>query len=151
MDMSERIELAKKKAELEYQEKLIKSQASDIDVRDFFSDEELMRLLNSETVFKGNIVDMSKHQRYKKLATAAKWMDANSIEVINIDIEKPTPSRPNVIVSLKLRRLCSLRGQELKVFSLMSALADSVYLSSIKDDSVKITFGVEKVWTESVD
>ena len=151
MDMSERIELAKKKAEQEYQKKLIKSQASDIDVRDFFSDEELMRLLNSEMEFKGNVVDISKHQRYKKLATAAKWMDANSIEVINIEVEKPTPSRPNVIVSMKLRHLCSFRGQELKVFTLMSALADSVYLSAIKEDGVKITFGVEKVWMESAD
>ena len=148
MDMSERIEQAKRKAEQEYTEKLHRSQESDIDVRDFFSDEELMRILESESIFHGNVADLTKLQRFEKLATAAKWMEANSIEVSGSEIEKPTQGRPNVVVSMTVRRLCSFRGKELGIITLMHALSDSVFVSSIKEEGTKFSFGVEKVWQE---
>ena len=150
MDMSERIEQAKRKAEQEYTEKLHRSQESDIDVRDFFSDEELMRILESESIFHGNVADLTKLQRFEKLATAAKWMEANSIEVTGVEIEKPTPGRPNVVVSMTVNRLCSFRGKELGVMTLMHALSDTVFLSSIKDEGTKFSFGLESVWQEGM-
>ena len=54
----ERVEQAKKKAEEEYQEKLERSKQSDVDVRDFFDDEELDRILSDNEFFNGRVADL---------------------------------------------------------------------------------------------
>ena len=86
----ERIEQAKKKAEEEYQEKLERSKQSDVDVRDFFDDEELDRILSDNEFFNGRVANLSKMQRYEKLKLAAQWMNDHSMEVVCIDIDKPS-------------------------------------------------------------
>ena len=48
MDLTARIAQAKEKAEAEYQEKIKQSREADVDVRDFFSDEELDRILTDK-------------------------------------------------------------------------------------------------------
>lgn len=148
MDMKERIEAAKAKAEAEYTAKLEASRASDIDVRDFFTAEELDSILSGNGFFNGKIADLSKVQRHEKLSLAAKWMQAHSMEVTALDIEPVSRSRPNAIITLDIRRLASLRGKELQVFTMMAALADSLYISGIKDGVIRFTFTVEAVWSE---
>ena len=146
MTFGDRVEQAKKKAEQEYNEKQKRSKSSKIDVRDIITSEELDRILSSGEFFNGQIVDLTKAQRYEKLKTAAYWMHAHSMEVVSVSAEKPTSSSPNVVVTLELRRLSSLRGRELKIFTVMTALADTMFLSSIKDDVIRISFGMEDVW-----
>lgn len=142
----ERIEQAKKKAEEEYQEKLERSKQSDVDVRDFFDDEELDRILSDNEFFNGRVADLPKMQRYEKLKLAAQWMNDHSMEVVCVDIDKPSQPRPNVVVSMELRRLSSLRGRELKIFSAMNVLADTVFLSGLKDEAIRFSFGIESLW-----
>lgn len=148
MTFGDRVEQAKKKTEQEYNEKQERSKSSKIDVRDIITSEELDRILSSGEFFNGQIVDLTKAQRYEKLKTAAYWMHAHSMEVVSVSAEKPTSSSPNVVVTLELRRLSSLRGRELKIFTVMTALADTMFLSSIKDDVIRISFGMEDVWNE---
>lgn len=145
-DMGKKIEQAKAKAEAAYQEKLEKSRASDIDVRDFFTDEELDRILSDNEFFSGKIADLTAVQRYEKVKQAALWLDANSLEVVKVDIEPISRTRPNVTISIEIRRLASLRGKELRVFSAMSILSDTVFLSGVKDATIRFTFGLEGVW-----
>lgn len=144
--MGQLIEQAKEKAEREYQEKLEKSRASDVDVRDFFSDEELNRILSDNEFFQGKVADLTVMQRYEKAVMAARWLEAHSMEIVGLDVEKVTPKQPNAIICLDIRRLASLRGMELKVFTALTALADSVFLSGIKDAHIRFTFGIEGVW-----
>ena len=146
MDIKERIEAAKAKAEAEYNAKLEASRASNIDVRDFFTAEELDSILSGNGFFNGKIADLSKVQRHEKLSLAARWMQAHSMEVTALDIEPVSRSRPNAIITLDIRRLASLRGEELRVFTMMTALADSMYISGIKGGVIRFTFSVEKVW-----
>lgn len=146
MNMKERIEAAKAKAEAEYEAKLEASRACDVDVRDFFTDEELDAILSGNDFFKGRIADLTRVQRHEKLSLAARWMQAHSMEVVALDIEPVSQSRPNAILTMDIRRLASLRGEELRVFTMMSALADSMYISGIKDDVIRFSFCVEKVW-----
>ena len=148
MTMKERIEAAKAKAEAEYTAKLEASRASDIDVRDFFTPEELDSILSGNGFFNGRVADLSKVQRHEKLSLAARWMQAHSMEVTALDIEPVSRSRPNAIITLDIRRLASLRGEELQVFTFMSALADNLYISGIKDGVIRFTFTVEAVWSE---
>lgn len=143
MNMDKRIAQAKIKAETEYEEKLQKSRACDVDVRDFFSDEELDRILSDNEFFSGKIADLSAVQRYEKVKQAAMWLEANSLEVVKTDIEPISKTQPNVTISIEIRRLASLRGKELRVFSAMSILADTVFLSGIKDSTIRFTFGLE--------
>ena len=56
--------------------------------------------------------------------------------------------RPNAIIAMDIRRHASLRDKELRVFTAMTALADSVFLSGIKDSTIRFTFGVEGIWKE---
>ena len=147
-NMGDRIKAAAKKAEEEYAAKVEKSRASDVDVRDFFTDEELEKLLSGNEVFNGHVADLSKMERYKRAVTAARWLEANSIEVVGLDIEGTSKSRPNAIIALDIRRLASLRGKELRVFTGLTALADTVFLSGIKDSTIRFTFGVEGIWQE---
>ena len=146
MDIKERIEAAKAKAEAEYNAKLEASRASNIDVRDFFTAEELDSILSGNGFFSGRVADLSKVQRHEKLSLAARWMQAHSMEVTALDIEPVSRSRPNAIITLDIRRLASLRGEELRVFTMMTALADSMYISGIKGGVIRFTFSVEKVW-----
>ena len=147
-NMGDRIKAAAKKAEEEYAAKVEKSRASDVDVRDFFTDEELEKLLSGNEVFNGHVADLSKMERYKRAVTAARWLEANSIEVVGLDIEGTSKSRPNAIIALDIRRLASLRGKELRVFTGLTALADTVFLSGVKDSTIRFTFGVEGIWQE---
>ena len=146
--MGKRIEDAKQKAEQEYKNKIERSRAADVDVREFFSDEELDCLLSSNELFQGKLLDLTKRERYGKLATAARWMDANSIEVADIKIEGISPSRPNAVVVLELHRLASLQGKEAKVFAAMTALADDLFIAGGDSESVRFTFGVREIWKE---
>ena len=61
--MKHKIEQARIKAEEQYQDKLQQSRASDVDVRDFFDDEELERILQSNDLFTGKIADYEKMER----------------------------------------------------------------------------------------
>ena len=147
-EMGMRIAKAKAVAEEEYNEKLELSRASDVDVRTFLSDEEISRIISDNEFFSGRVADLTKVQRYEKAATAARWMKANSMEVVAVNIERPSKSRPNVVISMDIRRLASLHGTELKVFSAMTILADTMFISGIKDAEVRFTFGIEGVWKE---
>ena len=51
----------------------------------------------------------------------------------------------NGIVVVDIRRLASLRGEELRVFAAMNAIADAVYFSGLKDDVIRISFVVDDV------
>lgn len=146
MNIDIRIEQAKKRAEDNYLNKVAKSRQSDVDVCDFFSDEELDRILTDNDFFKGKVADLTKLQRHEKLATAARWLDANCMEVVYIEVQKPAPTRPNAIVLLELRRLSSLRDQELRIFTAMCAMADTMFLSNLKDETIRFTFGVENLY-----
>ena len=68
------------------------------------------------------------------------------MEVVDVDMEPVSSSHPNAIITMEIRRLASLRGQELKVFTAMCAMADSVFMSGIKDSVIRFTFGIEEVW-----
>lgn len=138
--MKHKIEQARIKAEEQYQEKLRRSRESDVDVRDFFDDEELERILQSNNFFTGKIADYEKTERYNKLRMAAQWMMSHSMEVA---ATSSTDEGKNGIVVIDIRRLASLRGEELRVFSLMNALADTVYLSGLKDDVIRLSFVVD--------
>lgn len=142
----ERIENIAAQAEQRYQDKVSRSRESDVDVRDFFSDEELERILQSNDFFTGKIADFSQLQKFNKLKMAAAWLDAHCLEVVRTDIEEPSKSRPNTIVAVDIRRLASLRGKEKQVFASMQVLADTVFMSGLKDDVIRFTFGIEGVW-----
>ena len=142
----ERIADAAAQAEQRYQDKVSRSRESDVDVRDFFDDEELERILQSNDFFTGKIADFSQLQKFNKLKMAAAWLDAHCLEVVRTDIEEPSKSRPNTIVSVDIRRLASLHGKEKQVFAAMQVLADTVYVSGLKDDVIHFTFGILGVW-----
>lgn len=142
----ERIADAAAQAEQRYQDKVSRSRASDVDVRDFFDDEELERILQSNDFFTGKIADFSQLQKFNKLKMAAAWLDAHCLEVVRTDIEEPSKSRPNTIVAVDIRRLASLHGKEKQVFAAMQVLADTVYVSGLKDDVIRFTFGILGVW-----
>ena len=106
----ERIADAAAQAEQRYQDKVSRSRESDVDVRDFFDDEELERILQSNDFFTGKIADYEKMERYSKLWMAAQWMMSHSLEVAATSTMN---EGRNGIVVVDIRRLASLRGEEL--------------------------------------
>lgn len=140
--MKHKIEQARIKAEEQYQEKLRQSRASDVDVRDFFDDEELERILQSNDFFTGKITVYGKMERYNKLRMAAQWMMSHSLEVAATSTMN---EGRNGIVVVDIRRLASLRGEELRVFTFMNALADTVYVSGLMDDVIRFSFTVNNI------
>ena len=144
--MKHKIEQARIKAEERYQEKLRQSRASAVDVRDFFDDEELERILQSNDFFTGKIADFSQLQKFNKLKMAAAWLDAHCLEVVKTEVVEPSKSRPNTTITVEVRRLASLHGKEKQVFASMQVLADTVFMSGLKDDVIRFTFGIEGVW-----
>ena len=143
--MGHLIEQAKAKAEANYQTKLEKSLAPDVVDREAFTDEELDRILSDEPLI-GNVANLNAVQRYEKIQQAALWLDANSMEVVSTYVEPLSSTRPNAAISIDLRRLASLRGKEKRVFSAMSTLADTMFVSGVKDSVIRFTFGLEGVW-----
>lgn len=146
IDMAKRIAEAKRKAEEEYEQKKEKSLAFDADVRKMFTAEDIERMLKENEEFRGKTADMSKIQRYGAVLEEARWLEAHSIEVVSIDAERINPCRANAVVTIDLRRLGSLRGEELERFSKMLSYADTVFFSGIKDEVIRITLGMERIW-----
>lgn len=140
--MKHKIEQARIKAEEQYQEKLRQSRESNVDVRDFFDDEELERILQSNDFFTGKITVYGKMERYNKLRMAAQWMMSHSLEVAATSTMN---EGRNGIVVVDIRRLASLRGEELRVFTFMNALADTVYVSGLMDDVIRFSFTVNNI------
>lgn len=140
--MRDKIEQARIKAEGQYQEKLRQSRESDVDVRDFFDDEELERILQSNNFFTGKIADYEQMERYDKLRMAAQWMMSHSMEVAATSTMN---EGRNGIVVIDIRRLASLRGEELRVFTVMNALSDSVYISGLMDNVIRISFVIKDI------
>ena len=142
----ERIDNIAAQAEQRYQDKVSRSRESDVDVRDFFDDEELERILQSNDFFTGRIADFSQLQKFNKLKMAAAWLDAHCMEVAKTEVVEPSKSRPNTTITVEVRRLASLHGKEKQVFTSMQILADTVFMSGLKDEVVRFTFGIEGVW-----
>lgn len=142
MITKERIANAAAQAEQRYQEKLQRSRESDVDVRDFFDEEELERILQGSDFLTGKITDYGKMERYNKLRMAAQWMMSHSLEIAATSTMN---EGRNGIVVVDIRRLASLRGKELRVFSAMNLLADSVYISGLKENVIRFSFTVNDV------
>lgn len=140
--MKHKIEQVRIKAEEQYQEKLRQSRESDVDVRNFFDDEELERILQSNDFFTGKIADYEQMERYDKLRMAAQWMMSHSMEVAATSTMN---EGRNGIVVIDIRRLASLRGEELRVFTVMNALSDSVYISGLMDNVIRISFVIKDI------
>ena len=92
--MGQRIEAAKAREEADLTAKIERSRAADVDVRSFFTDEELAALLDDNDSFNGTIADLSKMERYKRACAAAKWLEANSIEVVKVESDGVSHDRP---------------------------------------------------------
>lgn len=142
MITKERIDNIAAQAEQRYQDKVSRSRESDVDVRDFFDDEELERILQSNDFFTGKIADYEKMERYNKLRIAAQWMMSHSLEVAATSTMN---EGRNGIVVVDIRRLASLRGEELRVFTIMNALADTVYVSGLMEDVIRFSFTVNNI------
>lgn len=147
-DIGTIISQAKERAEADLQAKIEMSKRSDVDVREIFSAEEFDAICQQNEFFAGKLADMSKVQRHKKLTLAASWLNESSFEVVAVEIEPVSQERPNAIVSMEIRRLASLKAQELQAFTAMTALADTVFMSGVKDSTIRFTFGIEGVWHE---
>lgn len=140
--MKNKIERARIKAEEQYQDRLRQSRESNVDFRDFFDDEELDQILQGNEFFTGKIADYGNMERYNKLRMAAQWMMSHSLEVTATSTMN---EGRNGIVVVDIRRLASLRGEELRVFTMMNAISDTVYFSGLKDNVIRISFSVNDV------
>ena len=146
--MSARIAEAKRKADAALKEKIEKSRNPDVDVRTFFTDEELEAILSGNDFFNGRIADLSRMERYKHACAAAKWLDTYSVDVSRIEIEPVSSARPNAIISIDFHRLSALRGKALRALTVLESLSDAVFLCGTADTTIRFTFGIEKIWTE---
>lgn len=142
MITKDRIADAAAQAEQRYQDKLQRSRESDVDVRDFFDDEELERILQSNEFFTGKIANLEKMERYNKLRMAAQWMESHSLEVA---ATSAMSEGRNGIVVVDIRRLASLRGEELRVYTYMNALSDMVYVSGLMENVIRISFVINDI------
>ena len=143
-----RIMAAKEKADKLLAEKKKKSRDPDVDVRTFFTDEELAALLRSEESFLGSAADLDKLRRYKRICSALKWMDTYCLEVQRIEFEFVSRERPNVVAVMDVRNVSSFTGKERRVFAELYTLADTVFVSRTREGVIRFTFGVEGAWKE---
>lgn len=146
MNMRELIERAKRDAEREYQEKKTISLRYDADARKIFTAEDIERMMEEDEEFRGRTADMEKIRCFGRIVEIARWLESHSIEVVKVEIESISASRPNVVVTIDIRRLASFKGEEKERLAAMMRDADTAFMSGIKDDVIRQTFGVEQIW-----
>lgn len=147
--LKEIIDSAKEKTESELERKIEKLKRGSMeDVFDLLTDGDIVKILTNIDSFQGSIADFSKVQRFKKIAQSAQWLDANSLEVVGCIIGQISSNQPNAIVSLDIRRLSNFRAAQLSALTAMFALADNVFFSGIKDSVIRISYGIEGVYSE---
>ena len=146
INMREIIERAKREAEQEYQEKKTISLRYDADARKIITVEDLERMLNEDEEFRGYTADMEKIRCYGRIVEAARWLESHSIEVVKVEVERISAERSNTVVAIDIRRLASFKGEEKERLAAMMRDADTVFMSGIKDDVIRLTFGVERIW-----
>ncbi|MDO4841656.1 MAG: hypothetical protein Q3982_03150 [Phoenicibacter congonensis] len=148
MDMGKRIELAKIKAEKEYEAKK-KTGGTKIPRPAWsMSPDEISELIDRLDHYDGKTLNMKKAQQMMRLGELAKWLLDNSMDITTIDIERIHPSHPNALVWIELKRLSSLDDEELEVFKEMTSLADHIFFSGIADDVIRVSFAIQRVWDE---
>lgn len=148
INMRKIIERAKREAEQEYQEKKMISLRYDADARKIFAVEDLERMLEEDGEFRGHTADMDKIRCFGRIVESAKWLESHSIEVVKVEIERISANRPNAVVAIDIRRLALFRGEEKEQLAAMTRDADTVFMSGIKDDVIRHTFGVEQIWRD---
>ena len=89
---------------------------------------------------------MDKIRCYGRIVEAARWIESHSIEVVKVEVERLSAERPNAVVAVDIRRLASFKGEEKERLAAMMRDADTVFMSGIKDDVIRLTFGVEQIW-----
>jgi len=146
-NMKQRIYAAKEQADADLAAKIEKAKQPGVDVRELFTPEEITAMMERNESFHGTVADFSKKQKYDKLVAAARWMDANSFEVIGIQIEPISKDRPNAIVCLDVRRLSSYRGEELNALATMISMSDSVFMAW-SETCIRLTFGIQDIWSD---
>ena len=146
INMRELIERAKREAEKEYQEKKTISLRYDADARKIFTAEDIERMLNEDEEFRGRTADMEKIRCYGRIVESARWLESLSVEVVKVEAERISADRPNAVVAVDICRLASFKGEEKDRLAAMMKDADTVFMSGIKDDMIRLIIGVEKIW-----
>lgn len=148
MDMGKRIELAKIKAEKEYETKKRDGGTKTPRPAWGMSPDEISELIHRLDHYEGKTLDMKKAQQMMRLCELAKWLLDNSMDVTAIDVERIHPSHPNALVWIELKRLSSLDDEELDAFKEMTSLADHIFFSGIADNVIRVSFAIHRVWDE---
>ena len=108
--------------------------------------EELLSLLAGPESFKGKVADLDKVARFERMKKLALWLDCHCYEVASVNVEDPSPSHPNVIISIDFYRMTALKGENLVIFNALCSLADDMFLAGQKEKTVRFTFGLLRVW-----
>lgn len=112
------------------------------------SEQELLSILTRADKFKGKVADMDKLARFEDMKKLTVWLDANCYQVAKVMVEDPSPTHPNVIISVDFHRLGSIRGKDLEVFGALCKLADDMFIGGHMEKTVRFTFGLLGVWQE---
>ena len=112
------------------------------------TEQELLSVLTMADRFKGKVADMDKLARFEGMKKLAVWLDANCYQVAKVTVEDPSPTHPNVIISIDFHRLGSIKGKDLDAFSTLCRLSDDMFIGGHMEQTVRFTFGLLGVWQE---
>lgn len=69
--------------------------------------------------FSRDITVLDAVQRIERIKQAALWLDAHCMDVVSVEVEPISSSHAEI--TIEIRRLASLQGNELRVFAAMGA------------------------------
>ena len=130
-----------KRLEAEWLDKLERAKEPGVDVRSFFTDEEI-RFLLSDRPFTGRVMNFPAAQRHKKIGEHATWLKEKSLDVIDCQINKPNSGQPNAMVFMDVEKLTGFYGKEHEAFVKMCVLSDDIHFCATSDKHIRFSFGV---------
>ena len=151
-EIGRRIEAAKIKAEEKWKMKQDKADAWDREPDESFDLSEFDAILQSNEFFSGKLLNFPKVEKYQKLVSLSRWMDAKCQYVRGFSCDAPAKSQKNATVRIDLAIMNILEGEAAKVYAAMAAMADDITISGIVNDRkdgercIRVSFCVQNVW-----
>ena len=150
LNMEERIRKVKAERDAEYKEKAKKLLETNIPIEELFTPEDIEEIERRNAFFNGTVANLTKVQKHQKIVKIGKWLDAHSFDVLWCDAEPLSYANAGAAIIFELKELCIFKALALQAIIAMSSLADSVCLSALTGKSVRLSFFLDGVFSESV-
>ena len=114
---------------------------------DILSNEKIAAMVDHNESFDGKRADFSKLALYQEIKADLVGFLRDCNDVVKLSECKPNQYEPNAVIFLDIKTISTFDKAETAKLTTIMSKADRIMMSG-GDRGIRISFGIEKIWTE---